>query len=190
MSLERLREYRHLGEACRHPLRPVAGGEDERNLQAVERIGDREYQLPRQIDIEYGAGEVFGFDRPAGLSQRRAGHHDGRTQAYHKLLDHHKDGYALDWAAKAGLLADDKKAFRSEPWVEALVKRSIEMAKDYDAKEQWLKALRVYSDLSSIEQANPEWKEKLKLATRRIRLLALYTPGGIKSLPPEAAIRR
>src|SRR5439155_20668032 len=33
-----------------------------------------------------------------------------------------------------------------------------------------------------IEPANPEWKDKLKLATRRIRLLALYTPNGIKPL--------
>src|SRR5688572_12681872 len=66
----------------------------------------------------------------------------------HKLLEHHKEGYALDWTAKAGLLSDDKKAFRNEPWVDALVKRSIELAKDYDSKEQWLKALRVYSDLS------------------------------------------
>src|SRR5205085_1477283 len=41
---------------------------------------------------------------------------------------------------------------------------------------------RVYSDLSSLEPANPEWKDKLKLATRRIRLLALYTPEQMKAI--------
>jgi len=33
----------------------------------------------------------------------------------HKLLEHHHDSYALDQAAKACLLSDDKKAFRNEP---------------------------------------------------------------------------
>jgi carboxyl-terminal processing protease len=91
-----------------------------------------------------------------------------------KLLEKQKDDYALDYVARAYLLADDKKAFRNEPWVDALVKKTIESAKVHEEKEQWLKALRLYSDLGSVEPANPEWKEKLKLATRRIRLLAMY----------------
>jgi carboxyl-terminal processing protease len=108
----------------------------------------------------------------------------------HKLIANHKESYALDAAAKAGLLADDKKAFRNEPWVDALVKQTIALAEQYDKGEQWLKALRLYSDLGSIEPANPEWKDKLKLATRRIRLLALYTPGGVKALQEAEAKER
>ena len=108
--------------------------------------------------------------------------YDKAVSDVHKLIDHHYDSYALDQAAKACLLSDDKKAFRNEAWVDALVKQSIAMAEQFDKSEQWLKALRLYSDLSSLEPANPEWKDKLKLATRRIRLLALYTPGGIKAL--------
>jgi carboxyl-terminal processing protease len=100
----------------------------------------------------------------------------------HKLIDNHKESYALDYTARAALLADDKKAFRQEPWVDALVKQTAAMADDFDKHEQWLKAMRLYADLSSIEPGVPEWKDKLKLATRRIRLLALYTPGGIKAL--------
>ena len=61
-----------------------------------------------------------------------------------------------------------------------LIRVSEQKATEYDAAEQWLKSLRVYSDLSSLEPANPEWKDKLKLATRRIRLLALYTPEQMK----------
>jgi len=50
--------------------------------------------------------------------------------------------------------------------------------------------MRLYADLSAIEPADPVWKEKLKLATRRIRLLALYTPGGIKALQESEAKER
>ena len=49
-----------------------------------------------------------------------------------KLLDNHKESYALDFAAKAGLLSDDKKAFRNEPWVDALVRQTIAMADQFD----------------------------------------------------------
>jgi carboxyl-terminal processing protease len=108
----------------------------------------------------------------------------------HKLIDNHKESYALDATAKAALLADDKKAFRAEPWVDALVKQTAQMAEKFDKNEQWLKAMRLYADLSSIEPAVPEWKDKLKLATRRIRLLALYTPGGIKALQESESKER
>src|SRR3954469_21080207 len=60
----------------------------------------------------------------------------------HKLIDNHKESFALDYTARAALLADDKKAFRAEPWVDALVKQTAAMAIDYDKNEQWLKAMR------------------------------------------------
>jgi hypothetical protein len=63
-----------------------------------------------------------------------------------------------------------------------LIARTAAAATEYDEGEQWLKALRLYSDLGSIEPAVPVWKEKLKLATRRVRLLALYSPGVLKDL--------
>jgi carboxyl-terminal processing protease len=92
------------------------------------------------------------------------------------LLKNKKDEYALDYAARAYLLADDKKAFRNEKWIDDLVKETIDLARQYEGKEQWLKALRLYSDLSSVDPATPEWKDKLKVSTRRIRLLAMYNP--------------
>ncbi|HEY7118542.1 MAG TPA: S41 family peptidase, partial [Tepidisphaeraceae bacterium] len=100
----------------------------------------------------------------------------------HKLLDNKKDDYALDYVARAFLLADDKKAFRNEPWVDNLVKETIERAKKDEADDQWLKALRLYSDLGSVEPSNPEWKDKLKVATRRIRLLAMYNTDEFKRI--------
>jgi C-terminal peptidase prc len=92
------------------------------------------------------------------------------------LMKNKKDDYALDYAARAYLLADDKKAFRNEKWIDDLVHETIDLAHQYEGKEQWLKALRLYSDLGSVDPATPEWKDKLKVSTRRIRLLAMYNP--------------
>jgi len=100
----------------------------------------------------------------------------------HKLIAKDLASFAIDSAAKAYLLADDKAAFRNEKWVDDLVKSTAAMAKSADESEQWLRALRLYADLGSIEPANPEWKEKLKLATRRLRLIALYTPQELRKL--------
>ncbi|HTL29727.1 MAG TPA: S41 family peptidase [Tepidisphaeraceae bacterium] len=108
----------------------------------------------------------------------------------HKILDGGKDSYAITFAARAYLLADDKEAFRKEPWIDALVQKTIKLAADADEHQQWLTALRLYSDLGSIEPANPEWKDKLKLATRRIRLLAVYAPDEIKTTQDKESKER
>jgi carboxyl-terminal processing protease len=97
------------------------------------------------------------------------------------ILKGHGD-YALDHATLAQLLSDDKKAFHDEPWVSKLIADSIQHAQDYEKNEQWLKAMRIYIDLGSLEPASKEWKEKLKTVTRRVRLLALYTPEQLKQI--------
>jgi carboxyl-terminal processing protease len=99
-----------------------------------------------------------------------------------KVLKAKHDDYALDYAARAYLLADDKKAFRSEKWIDDLVHETIDLAHQFEGKEQWLKALRLYSDLGSVDPSTPEWKDKLKVATRRIRLLAMYNPQEFKKI--------
>jgi carboxyl-terminal processing protease len=101
------------------------------------------------------------------------------------LLKNKKDDYALDYAARAYLLADDKKAFRNEKWIDDLVKETVDLAREHEAKEQWLKALRLYSDLSSVDPATPEWKDKLKVSTRRIRLLAMYNPEEFRKIQDQ-----
>src|SRR5258706_3314711 len=101
------------------------------------------------------------------------------------LLKNKKDEYALDYAARAYLLADDKKAFRNEKWIDDLVKETIDLARQYEGKEQWLKALRLYSDLSSVDPSMPEWKDKLKVSTRRIRLLAMYNPEEFRKIQEQ-----
>jgi carboxyl-terminal processing protease len=141
--------------------------------------------------VQQMAGWVKQFEtQRQGFAAERHKQYEKTIGDVKKLIDNHKESFALDAAAKAALLSDDKKAFRNEPWVDALVKQTIAMAEQFDKGEQWLKAMRLYADLSSIEPANPEWKEKLKLATRRIRLLALYTPGGIKALQESESKER
>ena len=98
------------------------------------------------------------------------------------LEDKGKPDYAMDLARTAYVLADDKKTFRQEPWMAQLIRDSAKRAGEYDQAEQWIKSLRLYSDLSAIEEAAPSWKDKLKLATRRVRLLAMYTPDILKAL--------
>jgi hypothetical protein len=85
------------------------------------------------------------------------------------LLKNKKDEYALDYAARAYLLADDKKAFRNEKWIDELVKETIDLARQYEGKEQWLKALRLYSDLSSVDPADSGTGIKRSRIDRRVR---------------------
>jgi len=112
-----------------------------------------------------------------------------RRKQYDKQVGHvrtlllaKKDDFAIDATANAYGLADDKKAFRQEKWVDELINKTIKKADQYDQHEQWLRSLRLYSDLAAVEPANPLWKEKLKAVTRRVRLLALYTPDSLKAL--------
>lgn len=107
---------------------------------------------------------------------------DKAVENVKKVLKAKHDDYALDYAARAYLLADDKKAFRNEKWIDDLVHETIDLAHQYEGKEQWLKALRLYSDLGSVDPSTPEWKDKLKVATRRIRLLAMYNPQEFKKI--------
>lgn len=117
-----------------------------------------------------------------GFAKERHEQFDKSVANVHLLEKNGYEDFAIDAAKDAYLLADDKEAFRNEPWVDELVNKTVAMAEKYDKDEQWLKALRLYSDLSSLEPANPEWKDRLKLATRRIRLLALYTPDSLKAI--------
>jgi carboxyl-terminal processing protease len=117
-----------------------------------------------------------------GLVSERRKQYDKAVADVHKLLGEGYAHYALDRAKDAYLLADDKEAFAEEKWVVDLMRKAVALADEYEANEQWFKALGLYSDLGAIEPANPQWKERLKLATRRIRLIALYNPDLLKEI--------
>jgi carboxyl-terminal processing protease len=100
----------------------------------------------------------------------------------HILINHKMDEYAMDEASRAYLLADDKDEFVKETWVDDLVHESINSADVDETKGLWLKAWRMYQDLSVVQPSTPLWKAKLKVAALRLRLLLNYAPDPLKKL--------
>src|SRR4051812_15182359 len=96
----------------------------------------------------------FESQREEFTAERRKAY-DKAVADVHLLQKNNYQDFAIDAAKDAYLLADDKLAFRNEKWVDDLVNQTVAMAESYEKKEQWLKALRLYSDLSSVEPANP-----------------------------------
>jgi carboxyl-terminal processing protease len=150
--------------------------------QTTDLLG-RAAEMSRDPQIVRMAGwtKTFETQRQEFATERHK-QFDKAVRKVKHLIEKGKSDYAIDWAAGAYLLADNKKAFRDEPWVDQLITENAKRAEAFDNEEQWLKALRMYSDLGSLEPASPVWKEKLKLATRRVRLLALYTPSVLREL--------
>src|SRR5687768_10178400 len=120
-------------------------------------------QMSKDPQLERMASWTKNFEtQRQEFAAERHKQYDKALRKVKHLIAKGKSEFALDWAAGAYLLADDKKAFRAEPWVDQLVKQTAAKADEYDKAEQWLRALRLYSDLGSIEPASPLWKEKLK----------------------------
>jgi carboxyl-terminal processing protease len=90
--------------------------------------------------------------------------------------------YAIDALDAAYVRAPDKDAFRKEQWVNDLITAAGADAKAAEDSGQWLTAMRIYADLSSLDPYEPKWKHLLKEATLRIRLLVLYTPDQFKGI--------
>lgn len=160
-------------------FKEIRGGHFEHSNELLARAA----ALSHDPAVEQMAAWTQNFEaQREEFATERHKQYDKEVAEVQLLQKNDKPDYAVDTAARAYLLADDKKAFRTEPWVDELVKGAVDRAEQYDQSEQWIKALRLYSDLAAIEPAAPEWKDKLKLATRRVRLLALYTPEILKSL--------
>src|SRR2546421_2248246 len=124
------------------------------------------------------------------FSTERHKEYEKAVKDVHLLVEKNKLPFAMEVAAGAYLLSDDKEAFRKEPWAEKLLSDAKKVAGDYERNEQWLKALRLYSQLSTIEADSVDWKEHLKTCTRRIRLLALYVPAELKKIQDVDAKER
>jgi carboxyl-terminal processing protease len=125
----------------------------------------------------------------AAFEQQRQQFRADRLRSYNeevekvqKLLAGGMPDYAMRAAAIAYTYVEDKEQFRREPWVVDLIHTVTRRADEYEASGEWLKAVRLYSDLVSIEPFNPNWKERQKLAFRRVRLISAYTPDRFKQL--------
>jgi hypothetical protein len=125
-----------------------------------------------------------------GFVSERHTQYEKAVEEVQKLIKAHKESFVIEFTRNAHLLSDDKTEFRKLPWVDEVITKAIDHAKDYEGKEQWLKCMRIYSALGSLEPDKAEWKNKLKLATRRIRLVALYTPDQLKVLQESESKER
>ncbi len=96
----------------------------------------------------------FESQRETFAAERRK-QFDKSVADVHLLLDHGMKSYAIDEAARAYLLADNKEEFRHEKWVDDLVTDASSAADRAEDAGLWLKALRIYSDLGSLEPCQP-----------------------------------
>src|SRR5688572_11342168 len=198
------------GAALLAPIALTRAAAEQKEVASVDRLRKEAYRalrggqfgrtnelLSRAASLSHDPTVVKMADWTKSFETQRQEFASERREQYEKavadvkkLQANGKNDYATDAAARAFLLATDKKAFRMEPWVDALIKGSIKRAEEYDRKEQWIRSLRLDSDLSSIEPAQPLWKERLKQVTRRVRLLALYTPDELKKLQESESKER
>ncbi|MGD0463120.1 MAG: S41 family peptidase [Tepidisphaeraceae bacterium] len=168
-------------------VQAAAIGDFDRSDQLLNQAA----KVSHDAQIEQMAGWVNDFEaQRKTFNDQRHDQFEKALADVHLLLKHSMDSYAIDEAARAYLLADDKDAFRHEKWVDALVKESSSSADEDESAGLWLKAWRMYEDLNVLEPANPLWKNRLKMATLRLRLLLIYTPERWKKLQDVEARER
>jgi carboxyl-terminal processing protease len=175
---QQLATVEQLSELKVEAYKAFKGGQFDRTSELLSRAAS----LSADPALEQMSAWISKFQtQRQGLVEERRKQFDKSVAETRLLLEKGKPQYALDRAKDAYLLADDKEAFRKEPWVDALVKQSIALAEQHEKDQQWLEAQFLYGDLGAIEPTNPEWKERLKLTTRRLRLIGMYTPDDFKS---------
>jgi carboxyl-terminal processing protease len=160
-------------------FRAFKGGQFDRSNELLKTAASLSPDpTTEQMSAWFGQFET----QQAGFAAERHTQFDKAVADIHKLLDASKPSFAADRAREAYVLADDKDAFRREPWIDALVRTTVDAAAACEGSQEWFKAVRLYSDLGVLDPAKPVWKDKLKLATRRIRLVAEYTPDQFKAI--------
>ncbi len=114
--------------------------------------------------------------------EERKKQYDEAIGNYKKLKDAGYETYATDAAASAYQYAADKDAYVKQPWVAELIIRSQELATAAEQSGDWMAARRLYSDLSAIEPINGTWRTKINDVSRRLTLLAIYSPDELESV--------
>jgi carboxyl-terminal processing protease len=179
--------------------KPVSA--DTLETQAVDALHQGEFDRGSELFAEAATAEPELRDlakwtadfntEEHGVEAERQTEFEKNVKDIHLLIDHHMQTYAIDAVAQAYLRAPDKDKFRAEKWVNDQINSAIADAQQAEDHEKWLTALRIYSDLAGVDPYKPEWKQKLKLSTRRIRLLATYAPDAFKVIEkPEMAARK
>ena len=140
-------------------FKALRGGQFDRTNELLSRAAAMSHDP--SVERMAGWANTFEKQREEFASERHEQYKKSLANVELLINKDHPD-YAIDAASRAFLLADSKAAFRKEAGVDDLIKNSILRAEQYDKNEQWIKALRIYSDLGSIEPAVPTWKDKLQ----------------------------
>ena len=168
-------------------FKDLRGGQFDRGTQLLGKAAAMSSD-PTLVQMA-GWTQQFEAQREIFAVQRHTAFEKAATDVELLLKNNHPD-YALDAATRAYLLADDKATFTAEPWAYSLINDSIHRADTDEQNGQWLKAMRIYSDLGSLLPTIPTWKDRLHLTTRRVRLLAMYVPDELKKIQDSEARER
>ncbi|MFI4897965.1 MAG: S41 family peptidase [Phycisphaerales bacterium JB059] len=83
---------------------------------------------------------------------------------------------ALTAAVEMQLLMNDDDAFFADPRIAPLLSRAERAARAAEARADWLIANELFFRLSSIDDANPTYKEDLDRLTKRLTMIRMYDP--------------
>ena len=120
------------------------------------------------IDDYRQQGEKFTADRSKSFGNAVR---DTKT-----LRQAHYTDLALDGLADCYTLAVDKPALMHESWVKTLIDDGLAAANAAQDAGEWLKARRIYTNLSVIEPSDSRWTKASEELFRRIRILSRYAP--------------
>jgi carboxyl-terminal processing protease len=160
----------------------VKKGQFDQTYELLSRAASLTHDPKDQKLVEWAKG--FNEQITKFTAERRK-EYDKAVAKIKLLREHGKLAYAMDFASGAQYLADNKEAFLKEPWLVELMAEAQKRAAEHDRGGEWVRAFRLYSQLAAIDGDKPEWKEKFKTSTRRLRILSLYTPDQVRKLYKE-----
>lgn len=161
-------------------VKAIRAGEFDKGTAILAKLaanGSSDTQLTK---LSHWAAEYE--DQRQGFVAERRKQFDKALGDVQKLVDAKADELAARFATGAYVLAEDKQHFADSDLIRGLVSRSAVLAADHETKDEWVQALRLYTSLTVLEPSEPKWKDKLKNATRHLRLTAVYTPDRFKAL--------
>jgi carboxyl-terminal processing protease len=86
--------------------------------------------------------------------------------------------HALVHARVAREIVSDRARMRQSAWYRRMIEVAEQRLKELVAEEDWYDALSVYARLKELEPANEAYREGLKTARRRVRVLGLFDDDG------------
>ncbi len=144
------------------------------------------------------ATEIINSLATAGVSDERVAHVRGWLSEYGEFEESRRERLGKDyskyvsWAkddiaagrrhqalvsiSMAHSVADDPDEFVKEPWVVEAVENALQAAQDYEAKNKWYAAARVYVRLQDLYPLDKEYRKALERCQDHIRLELTYEP--------------